>query len=648
MKRPALTLLCTLMIFFVSAQEFKKLPAFGDVTKEELQLTECSFDKGAAAMVIFNEGESFYRLNLNSQNLPYFAQTDFRVRIKIFNQKGFDFANIKIRYPSEDRSVNIVKLSAQTYNLDAAGNIVATKVDKASIFDKRINKQYSEKSFAFPDIKPGSIIEYKYTLDNETESLWYFQKKIPVQFSRFIVNFPPELIMTITPHCSLPLQRASSDRKGAGNYSWYTMENVPGLSDEPFMSCREDYLQKLEMRLTAIDFPGIPRIDRRRTWPGVIRNLLENDYFGRQLKKELPRTADLDAMLKNENDPHKKMVIIHNYVRSNMEWNGYSDIGAMDGVKSAWKDKKGTSGEINLILINLLKDAGLNVYPVLVSTKNNGLVNTSVAGYDQFDKVMAHVTIGDNYYVLDATEKATPSDLIPIDVMATEALLIAKPDSYEWGWKTLWNTKNIYSRSITLNAEADTSGNLKGAAKLVANGYERCRLLPEGKNSIAKLKNSFDDLKGIRVDSISTENAEVDSLPLTENIYFQSTGSSTGGYKYFSVNLFTGLEKNPFLAEERATDILYSANQKYEINGLVFIPEGYTMEELPKSVRMIMPDTSISFTRQSVYSAGILNIRYQLEFRKPFFSKEEYPEFREFYKKLFSLLNEQFVYRKEK
>lgn len=648
MKRTALTLLCTLTIFFASAQEFKPLPAFGDVTKEELQMTECSFDKGAAAMVIFNEGESFFRLTTNSNIVPYYEQTDFRVRIKIFNPKGFDQANITIGYPSYDRAVAITKLSAQTYNLDASGNIVVTKVDKASVYDKRINRRYSEKSFAFPDVKAGSIIEYKYTLDNASSGEWYFQKQIPVKLSRFIVNFPPELVVDITPHCSLPMKRATNDRKGAGNFSWYTMENVPGLADEPFMSCREDYLQKMEVQLAALDFPGVPRQNLLSTWPRIIRALVEDEDFGRQLKKDIPRTADLDILLKDVKDPFKKMSIIHSYVRNNMEWNGYSNIWALDGVKSAWKDKKGTSGEINLILINLLKDAGLTAHPILVSTKSNGLINIRNAGVDQFDKVMAYVTIDDVYYVLDATEKTTPTDLIPLDVMATEGLLIAKPESYEWGWKTLWDESSAFSRTITLNAEADTNGNVKGVAKLVASGYERCRVLPEGKKSIPGIKSSFNNLKGVQVDSIITEAAETDSLPLTENIYFTSTGNSSGGYKYFTVNLFTGLEKNPFLAEERATDIFYSANQRYEINGFVFIPDGYIMEELPKSLRMLMPDTGIVFTRQSSFASGILNIRYQLEFRKPFFAKEEYPEFREFYKKLYGLLNEQFVFRKEK
>jgi hypothetical protein len=648
MKHPFLFLAGIFISLAITAQDFKKLPGFGEVTKEELQVTECDFEKGAAAMVMFNEGESFFRINSSSPNNPFFEQTDVRVRIKIFNQKGFEQADVKIPYPSFDKSVSITKFSAQTYNLDAGGNIVVTKVDKASVYDKNVNKRFSEKSFAFPEVKAGSIIEYKYTLDNASSNSWYFQKSIPVKYSRFIVNFPPELVVNVTPYGSLPLQRGSSDRKGVGNYSWYITENVPGLTNEPFMSCREDYLQKLEVRLTALDFPGVPRRNLLRSWPGIIKELVDDEDFGKQLKKDIPRTADLDAMLKAVNDPFKKMSIIHNYVRTNMEWNGYTSIWALDGVKSAWKDKKGTSGEINLILINLLKDAGLTAYPLLVSTKSNGMVNTGVAGFDQFDKVMAHVTIGDKYYVLDATEKVTPSSLIPLDVMMTEALLIAKLDSYEWGWKTLWDNEHAYYRSVTLNVEADTSGNLKGAATLTANDYERCRLLPEGAKSIDQLTSSIKNTDGITIDSITTENATTDSLPLIENIYFKSKGSSSGDYKYFSVNLFTGLEKNPFLAEERATDIFYSANQKYELNGLIFLPDGYTMEELPKSVRMIMPDTSIVFIRQSSFSEGFLNVRYQLVFKKPFYAKDEYPGFREFYKKLYALLNEQYVYRKEK
>ena len=146
-------------------------------------------------------------------------------------------------------------------------------------------------------------------------------------------------------------------------------------------------------------------------------------------------------MLKNITVPYQKMKTIYKYVQDNMAWNEYLGIWAFDGVKSAWKDKKGTVGEINLILVNLLRDADLKAHPILVSTHDNGVVNTSDAGtlyapgYYQFNKVMAYVEVNDKVYVLDATQKQTPAHLLPPDVLATEGLVIEKLDTYEWGWR---------------------------------------------------------------------------------------------------------------------------------------------------------------------------------------------------------------------
>ncbi len=71
-----------------------------------------------------------------------------------------------------------------------------------------------------------------------------------------------------------------------------------------------------------------------------------------------------------------------------MTWDGIENIWALNGVKSAWKDKNGTSGEINLILINLLKDAGIKVLPMMVSTHANGRIATTFPDIYQFNKVV--------------------------------------------------------------------------------------------------------------------------------------------------------------------------------------------------------------------------------------------------------------------
>lgn len=647
MKQYTLLFFVLLLFFKAQSQQLDKIPGFGEVDKSELRMTECSFDKGAAAMVILDESESAFRLNMGSAAMPFFEQTDHRIRIKIFNEKGFAHANIKIRYPTSDKRVSIIKLNAQTYNLDEAGNIVVTKVDKASIFDKVINSRYSEKIFAFPNVKAGSVIEYSYRLDNASRSQWYFQKSIPVQFSRFIIDFPPELVVAVTPYCTLPVSKGTNDRKGAGNFSWYTMKNIPGLPDEPFMTCREDYLQRLESNLVALDFPGIPRRSLIRTWPGIIKEVIEDEDFGRQLNKNLPRTTELETLIGPVNDEYKKMCIIHKYVRNNMEWNKYDNIWALDGVKSAWKDKKGTSGEINLILINLLKDAGLKVSPILVSTRENGIVNTGIAGYSQFNKVLAYVEIKNKVYVLDATEKSTPSHLIPFDVMASEGLVIKKIDTYEWGWKTLWDDAHQRKNDVFINAEIDDAGTMKGYATATSYDYEKIKqieLLKEGEEKFKEMMIARTDVK---IDSLGLADADNDTLPLLQTIKFTAPTSSSGNYRYFSTNYFAGLNKNPFIDEERKTDVFFGVNQKYHISGTVFLPDGYQMDGLPKNVKLITSDTSVIFKRQSSYSDGLLMVDISLELKKPYYSPEEYTELREFYKKLMEMLDEKYVYQKK-
>ena len=58
-------------------------------------------------------------------------------------------------------------------------------------------------------------------------------------------------------------------------------------------------MQKIESKITAEeDARGVLR-STVVNWPQVIRYLMEDEDFGVQIKKEIPRTADLDAQLKN-------------------------------------------------------------------------------------------------------------------------------------------------------------------------------------------------------------------------------------------------------------------------------------------------------------------------------------------------------------
>ncbi|MGZ3937332.1 MAG: DUF3857 domain-containing protein [Flavisolibacter sp.] len=623
------------------------LPAFGTVDKSDLEMKQCDFDDKAEAMVLIDDGV----LAWGGSDLEFKR----RVRIKVFNNKGVDWADIHLRYKSEKNDEDITGIEAETYNLDANGAVTVSKVDKKLIYEKKINKKYSEKVFTFPDVKPGSVIEYKFKHRGVGLVDWYFQRSIPVKYSHFVIDFPSELEIAVVPFCAHDLQ---SDKKqdATNTISTYSMANVPALRDEPYIINEDFYRDRLETKLAAYTINGM-RKSRIVSWVDVIKALMEDEDFGVQLKKNIPRTADLDAKLKTISSPYEKMKTIYKYVQDNMQWNEYLGIWASDGVKSAWKDKKGTVGEINLILVNLLRDADLNAHPLLVSTHDNGIVNTLDAGtyespgYRQFDKVMAYVTIDDKHYVLDATEKTTPVHLIPPDVLLTQGLVIEKIDTYDWGWKELWNDNILAKNTIILKGVIDENGSMKGSASITSFDYARQNreaVVKKGKDkyieNYVKASNPT-----MAVQDVSFDNTESDSLPLVQKIEFTEPLASTGDYNYFSVNMLTGLEKNPFVADQRSSDVFFGYNQSFDIIGNFQVPEGYEFSELPKNIKMIMPDTSISISRISqVTNGNLLQTRVRIDFTRPYYPADQYEQLHEFYQRLFDILNEQFVYGKKK
>jgi hypothetical protein len=645
MKKMMAVMAAVLITIATLAQRAKDVPAFGKVEKSDLEMKECDFDKKADALVLFDVGELFCNIMGDIS-----MEMERHIRIKILKDKGKDRADIHLPFLSFKAIQGIKNLQAQTYNLDEAGNIVVSKVEKKLIYEKKTNKQWSEMVFTFPEVKAGSIIEYKFTSTYSDFALsdWTFQKSIPVRYSRYQVDFPREIEVYATPQCSLEFEKKTDTRANRDIQTW-SMKNVPALRDEAYISCDDDYLQRLEVRLLAINPVSAPRRSLVSNWIQVIRSLMDDEDFGLQLKRNIPRTADLEEQLKAMTDPYTKMVTIHNYVRKNMEWNGFTGIWANDGVRAAWKDRKGTTGEINMILVNLLKDAGLDCKPLLVSTRNNGRVNTGVADTRQFNKVMAHVTIGDKVYVLDGTEKYTPSKLIPYEVMYSEGLVINKIDTYDWGWTVLWDDKQMFRDVVVLQANIDEGGLMKGQAVVTSYDYSRVTRIPDAKKDQKEYRDKYftSNIPGIQVDDLTLENVEADTLPLVQKMGFSMPVSASGNYKYFTINMFTGLEKNPFLADTRFSDVFFGANQTINLVANITIPQGYVFEALPKNLRMIMPDTSISITRRIAAEKNQLSARIMLEFKKPFYTVDEYPEFQEFYKRLFDLLNEQIAIRKE-
>jgi hypothetical protein len=654
MRKQTLTILLVFTSSIIFAQ--KEIPSFGKIDKADLLLKECEFDKDAEAYTLLNLGDVRYDITASDFEIV----TQRRTRIKILKEKGLDEANIKIRFYSKLNYESIKNISGITYNLDKAGNVVTTKLEKSSVYIKKINNQLSEVSFTMPNVKVGSVIEYKYI--DEKKSIanvedWYFQDDIPTRFSMYRILVPSIFRFVTQVLAYQPVEQKNkivNDNilyranviSNRSEEKTYILKNIPALREEPFMGAEKDYLQRVVSQLQRIIYPTGEIEEVMSTWPKLTKDLLDEEDFGVQLKKNLPHTKSLDDSLKKITGDFDKMVLIYNYVRKNMNWNGSESIYSFEGIKSAWDKKSGNNSELNFILISLLKDAGLKAFPLLVSTKDNGTINTIYPFLGQFNNTMTCVFIGENKYFLNAADKYNPAYLIPYDVLDNEGFIV---DKEYGGWVKLSNKKDKWKSIVSFFAQITPDALMKGKATIYSYGYSKNPRVKKWEED----KSSFDDyftkeFTGMKIENIEVKDEEVDTLPLEQKLDFSLPVNSSGEYEYFTLNLFQNLEKNPFIADDRKTDIDFNYPRSYTLVGKVTIPEGYEFDELPRNIKMIMPDTSIALQRLLQADNRGLNFKITLDFSKSFYAAITYPALHEFYKKLFSTLNEQIVIKKKK
>lgn len=123
--------------------------------------------------------------------------------------------------------------------------------------------------------------------------------------------------------------------------------------------------------------------------------------------------------------------------------------------------------------------------------------------------------------------------------------------------------------------------------------------------------------------------------------------NGSGDYFFYSPNFLLELEKNDFISDQRFTDVEFGFTQYYTTVATIRFPQNMELEELPKNIKMIMPDTSIVLQRFMQKNENSVSMRITLEIKRPTYYADEYPDFKEFYSMLFDKLNEQIVFKKK-
>jgi len=627
----------TMLSLNVLAQD--KLPEFGVISKADLQMKTCDFDPDTDVVYLLDVGDATILSSIE-------VVTERRMRIKILTEKGIAKGNIKLDYYSHDQYEQIDNVKGYTYNLDAAGNIETLPLEPTMIFDKKLDNSYSEIAFAFPAVKVGSVIEFKYRLIKHRGCVyiddWYFQKSQAVRCSSYHVTIPTSLIFTMQ---VVKRQEVLTTKPNVADEGYsFTMKNIPGLGNEPYQAGIKDYIQRVDFQLSGYVETGGFKHSYITTWDKLTDKILEDEFIGFQLRKKIPATADLNAALATAKNDQQKTEMVYRYVQRNMDWNNDYSIQSDDGIKKAWDKKSGNTADINLILLTLLKDAGIKAYPCMVSTRENGKVNTSYPFMGQFNAIYIYAVTDGKPYILNAADKYNPPGLIPANVQFSHGFVV---DSKSGGFISLSSYEHKNKQQTSAHLQVDENGRFVGRGNVsrfnYAKNYGRRTYTNDNVKEWISNKSGME----ITIDSVATSGWDKDTDPLNVSINFSGALQTSGEYSFLPYNLFSGFNESPFIADKRQTDIDFGYTQQYTMSGGHTIPQNYVFEELPKNISMIMPDTSIVFTRITQQQNNTVNFRITMECSRPQYSTEEYPMLKEFYRKLYALLNEKIVIKKK-
>jgi hypothetical protein len=249
--------------------------------------------------------------------------------------------------------------------------------------------------------------------------------------------------------------------------------------------------------------------------------------------------------------------------------------------------------------------------------------------------------LDDKKYYLDGVNKVTPIGIIPFELLNTKGFIVDKKKS---ALITISDDSKQYKDIINIAGKIDASGAIQGEATIMNYDYSRITKVNNFKTDINKYKEFYAKMyTNCKLDSFNVSGFNADTVPLTESFKLTSSLNKTGNYYMLNYNLFTGLNKNPFVTERRFSNIDFGCLHSCLLNEIISISDNLLVESLPKSTILKTPDNSMVLTRIIEKDNNNIRILIKLNITRAEYNSGEYDIVKGFYKQMIDFLDEPVV-----
>lgn len=488
MKLNLLYLLALLFcpVYMATAQD-KVNMKFGKPAKEEVQMTAYAAEPDAEAVVLCRLTEVEYSI----QQTGYLVDYREKIRIKVLKPSGARYAKVVIPYlkntPIDSRNnssklllkVNatgnnsvsssfdeqagamttadldryseesIEDLKATAYNLQGT-KVVKSAMKKDAVAEKKIDEQHYQVEFTVPDVKEGTVIEYEYTLHSELFWLlhdWFAQCEIPVAYAKLDMNIPRYLLFDLEEHgiqrlistCESGTMRykLESDPLAAptivpSNHYICVGRNLAGVKKSDGVWSMQDNCAGITANLKHYSMRGAAVVDYTKTWEQIDEMILQSEDLGKQLSEHSPLAGELkEAKIAEIADQRERAEAVAKLVFNKVKWNGRYEMSPAN-TEETLKNQGGSNVDINMLLLQSLKDAGLTAAPVMLRMRNQGKLTVEFPAVQKYTTFIVAVVLPQGNLYLDASSADGHFNALAEVLQVEKARLVLKDKKCQW------------------------------------------------------------------------------------------------------------------------------------------------------------------------------------------------------------------------
>lgn len=369
---------------------------WGEFSDEELNLNTVPFEPEANAVILHEEGD------LIITNYGY-EITEYS-RIKILNTEGYEYSVIERTYNPKNPYSRVELVKGQTINFEN-GKIEITPLKKNDVIIENQNETTNAYKVVFPNVKTGSIIEYKLKIKSSSNlysSPWRFQNRIPTITSKLKLKSSSVYDYRVIQFGKTLLAKYG---KAKGRKDW-ELTNVPSLKSYSLVYNPNDYADRIMIQHSTSNFQHDSYLSASN-WT----------EFKKRMKKDILSSVEnvnfFDYANKIENGKTELETLGNciQYIQGNYNWEETYSLIPYSLKNNLLKNKSGYSADLNVLLNGILKSKNISVELVLNSGRNNGKLLLNYPALSRMQCLQNLVTLKTGEKILIDAAISNPQDI---------------------------------------------------------------------------------------------------------------------------------------------------------------------------------------------------------------------------------------------